>query len=290
LHSERAGWRESRLFLASGRARHQVPAAGIRFQVNWHAPCIVPPDIICRRAPQVWSRDCASGGIAPLDLRFFEIYRSAEYLLLLLQGAAVSGVLTVAGGVAGFILAGAIAAARYYRVPLLSHLAAAYVELIRNTPLIVQMFFVAFGLPLLLGYQWPFWAHALLALTLNFSAYFAEILRAGLAAVPAGQAEAAAALGLPKWLGFARVLFPQAVASMFPSLNSQFIFLFLTTGVISEIGVTDLTWAGLYIDSRSFRSFEVFFTLTVIYVAMSLMFKTLLAIAHDHLFKWKATR
>jgi polar amino acid transport system permease protein len=225
-----------------------------------------------------------------VDLRFFEIYRSTEYLLLLLEGAAVSGALTITGGIAGFLLAGVIAATRYYRVPVLAPLAAVYVEFIRNTPLIVQMFFVAFGLPLLLGYQWPFWAHALLALTLNFSAYFAEILRAGLAAISAGQEEAAAALGLPKWLGFTRILFPQAVASMFPSLNSQFIFLFLTTGVISEIGVPDLTWAGLYIDSRSFRSFEVFFTLTVIYVAMSLMFKTLLALAHDRLFKWKATR
>ncbi|MEP3666131.1 MAG: amino acid ABC transporter permease, partial [Roseibium sp.] len=80
------------------------------------------------------------------------------------------------------------------------------------------------------------------------------------------------------------------IASMYPSLNSQFIFLFLTTGVISEIGVTDLTWAGLYIDSRSFRSFEVFFTLTVIYVLMSLMFKSILALLHDRLFKWKVVR
>ncbi|MEL7529373.1 MAG: hypothetical protein AAFN16_26665 [Pseudomonadota bacterium] len=77
---------------------------------------------------------------------------------------------------------------------------------------------------------------------------------------------------------------------MYPALNSQFIFLFLTTGVISEIGVTDLTWAGVFIDSRSFRSFEVFFTLTVIYVLMSLMFKSTLRLLHDRLFKWKVVR
>ena len=77
---------------------------------------------------------------------------------------------------------------------------------------------------------------------------------------------------------------------MYPSLNSQFIFLFLTTGIISEIGVTDLTWAGLFIDSRNFRSFEIFFTLTIIYLLMSLGFKTLLALLHDRLFKWKVVR
>ncbi|MBD8890054.1 amino acid ABC transporter permease [Roseibium litorale] len=225
-----------------------------------------------------------------MDLRFFEIYRNPEYLMLLVQGAALSAALTLAGGIAGFLLAAVLAAVRHYRIRFLAPAAAAYVEFIRNTPLIVQMFFVAFGLPLLLGYQWPFWAHALLALSLNFSAYFAEILRSGLAALHSGQAEAASALGLSKRLSFFKVLFPQAVASMFPSLNSQFIFLFLTTGIISEIGVTDLTWAGVYIDSRSFRSFEVFFTLTVIYVLMSFGFKGLLNLLHNRLFKWKVVR
>ncbi|MEJ8476452.1 amino acid ABC transporter permease [Roseibium algae] len=224
------------------------------------------------------------------DLRFFEIYRNLDYVFLILHGASVSALLTVGGGVAGFVLAGFLSAARHHKIPVIAHVATGYVEFIRNTPLIVQMFFVAFGLPMLLGYQWPFWAHALLALTLNFSAYFAEILRAGLTSIAKGQTEAAMALGLPKWLCFVKITFPQAVATMFPSLNSQFIFLFLTTGVVSEIGVTDLTWAGLYIDSRSFRSFEVFFTLTACYVLMSLTFKGLFSVLHDRLFRWRTVR
>jgi polar amino acid transport system permease protein len=223
-------------------------------------------------------------------LRFFEIYRNPEYLFLLFDGAVVSIILTVGGGVAGFLLATGLAAARYHKVPVLGPIATGYVEFIRNTPLIVQLFFVAFGLPLLLGYAWPFWGHALLALTLNFSAYFAEILRAGLSSVGKGQTEASDALGIPRWLCFLKVTFPQAVASMYPSLNSQFIFLFLTTGVISEIGVTDLTWAGLFIDSRSFRSFEIFLSLTVIYLLIAFAFKMLLKLLHDRLFKWKAVR
>lgn len=183
-----------------------------------------------------------------------------------------------------------LAGVRFGKIPVLGHIAAAYVEFIRNTPLIVQLFFVAFGLPMLLGYQWPFWAHAVLALTLNFSAYFSEILRAGFTTVAIGQIEAARALGVPGWLVFVKIVLPQAVARMFPSLNSQFIFLFLTTGVISEIGVRDLTQAGMFIDSRTFRSFEVFFTLTVIYIMLALSFKFFLTQVQRHLFKWQVAR
>ena len=225
-----------------------------------------------------------------MDLRFFEIYRNPEYLWLLAEGAAMSAALSVAAGLAGFIFAAGLAGVRYWKVPVLAQAATGYVEFIRNTPLIVQLFFVAFGLPLLLGYQWPFWGHALLALTLNFSAYFAEILRAGFFALAKGQLEAASALGVRRFLAFRKIVFPQAVAAMYPSLNSQFVFLFLTTGLMAEIGVRDLTFAGLFIDSRSFRSFEVFFTLTVIYVLMALGFKTALKLIHDRLFPWRVAR
>lgn len=224
------------------------------------------------------------------DLRFFEIYRNPDYLWRLAEGAYLSITLTVGAAIAGFVIATLIAVIRQARVPVLAQFAAAYVEFIRNTPLIVQLFFVAFGLPLLLGYTWPFWAHALLGLTINFSAYFAEILRAGLMSVSDGQKEAAAALGLKPRVRFIKVIFPQAVAGVYPSLTSQFIFLFLTTGVISEIGVEDLTHAGVFIDSRTFRSFEIFISLTVAYVAIALMFKAILHGLELWLFRWKTAR
>lgn len=225
-----------------------------------------------------------------MDLRFFEIYRRGDYLLLLLEGAALSAALTIFAALMGMALALTLSGVRYARIGGVRHVAAAYVEFVRNTPLIVQLFFVAFGLPTLLGYQWPFWAHALLALTLNFSAYFSEILRSGYATVGAGQTEAAAALGLRPRQTFFKVVLPQAVAKTYPSLVSQFIFLFLTTGVIAEIGVNDLTQAGKFIDSRTFRSFEVFFTLTLIYILMSLSFKAALAMIQRRLFRWQAAR
>lgn len=221
------------------------------------------------------------------ELRFFEIYRNGDYLLRLAEGIWLSISLTVGAAVIGFILAGILAAARNAKVPVAAQLSAAYVEFIRNTPLIVQLFFVAFGLPLLLGYSWPFWAHALLGLTLNFSAYFAEILRSGLQSISKGQIEAAIALGLKPLQRFRKVIIPQVIASVYPSLTSQFIFLFLTTGVISEIGVEDLTHAGVFIDSRTFRSFEIFITLTLLYVAIALLFKFCMLAIDRHYFAWK---
>lgn len=225
-----------------------------------------------------------------MDLRFFEIYRRSEYVGLLLEGAVFSVVLTLAAALMGLICALALSGVRFAQIRYFKTAATCYVEFIRNTPLIVQLFFVAFGLPMLLGYQWPFWAHALLALVLNFSAYFSEILRAGYGTVPDGQREAASALGLGKVLIFFKIILPQAVARMYPSLASQFIFLFLTTGVISEIGVNDLTQAGKYIDSRTFRTFEVYLTLTVLYICIALSFKLLLAGIQRYFFAWQVSR
>ena len=95
---------------------------------------------------------------------------------------------------------------------------------------------------------------------------------------PKGQIEAASALNLNKKIVFTKIILPQTIIKMFPSLSSQFIFIFLTTGIISEIGVTDLTHAGLFIDSRIFRSFEIFIVLTFLYIIMSLVYKSCLEI------------
>ena len=225
-----------------------------------------------------------------IEFRFYEIYRSEEFLLLLLKGMFVSLWLTIGAAIFGFIFANLLAVSRLNKIPIFGILSTAFVEFTRNTPLIVQLFFIAFGLPLLLGYQWPFWSHALLALSLNFSAYFAEILRAGFEDVRKGQIEAAKSLGLPKMLIFVKIIFPQALCMVYPALNSQFIFLFLTTGIISEIGVKELTQAGVYIDSRTFRSFEVFFTLTILYIFLSLMLKTALKFIYNRIFFWAEFR
>ena len=98
-----------------------------------------------------------------IEFRFYEIYRSEEFLLLLLKGMFVSLWLTIGAAIFGFVFANLLAVSRLNKIPIFGILSTAFVEFTRNTPLIVQLFFIAFVLPLLLGYQWPFWSHALLA-------------------------------------------------------------------------------------------------------------------------------
>ena len=219
------------------------------------------------------------------DFRFFEIYRSSEYLHLILDGILISSCLTIASGFLGFIIAFFLAAMIYWKFFPLNFFSICWIDFIRNTPLIVQLFFVTFGLPLIFEYVWPFWAHALLALTINFTGYFGEILRSGYNSTPKNQLEAAYSLNLNKITIFRKIVLPHTLIKMFPSLSSQFIFIFLTTGIISEIGVNDLTHAGLYIDSRTFRTFEIFIILSILYVTLSLLFKSSLEIIFNRTLK-----
>lgn len=225
-----------------------------------------------------------------MELRFYEIWREAEYLERLVVGIGWSLFLTITAAVLGFLFALLLATGRRSSRRIYSIPSACYVELIRNTPLIVQLFFVVFGLPMLLGYRWPFPASALLALSLNFSAYYSEIIRAGLDNIDTGQIEASDALNLSRGNRFFRIVLPQALAQVYPSLVSQFVFLFLTTGIISEVGIEELTWSGRFIADRTFRDFEVYLLLTVMYVLLAIGFKGLFHIAGRQLFPWQTAR
>ena len=221
------------------------------------------------------------------EFRFFEIWREPEYVERLFSGVLTSFWLTAVSSLIGFLLAIALAVSRRSEVGWFSWPAAIYVELIRNTPLIVQLFFVAFGLPLLFHYRWPFELSALLALSLNFSAYYSEIIRAGLDNLDTGQIESATALGLSRVQRFALVVLPQSLSQVYPSLVSQFVFLFLTTGIISEIGIEELTWSGRFIADRTFRDFEVYIVLTILYVILALLFRFFFSAFGSRVFPWK---
>ena len=150
-------------------------------------------------------------------------------------------------------------------------LVAAYVELVRNTPFLVQVFIIFFGLPVL-GIRLETDATAILALTLNGSAYAIEIVRAGIEAVGAGQTEAARALGLRQSSAFRLVVLPQALRDVLPPLGSQFILLMLNSSVVSVISADELTSAAEDIQGRTFRAFEAYIAATVIYFVLSMLF------------------
>lgn len=221
------------------------------------------------------------------EFRFYEIWRSAEYLETLFNGVVTSFWLTVVGGIIGFAMGIILALAQAKAVNVVIRYATiSYIEFIRNTPFIVQLFFVVFGLPLLLGYNWSLENSALLAIVLNFSAYFGEVTRAGIEAVSKGQYESAYSLGMTKRQTMYDIVLPQALANVYPSLTSQFVFLFLTTGLISEVGVQDLTWSGRFVADRTFRDFEVFITLTVLYMLMVYIFLSSLMFLKRKIFPW----
>ena len=206
-----------------------------------------------------------------------------QYLGLFLEGTAVTLGLTAVASLLGIALGIAGASASRSKQLWLKRLIAGYVELIRNTPFIVQMFFLFFGLPSI-GLRLSALQAAALAMTINLTAYAIEILRAGLEAVPAGQSEAGRSMGLKPLLIFGFIVLPQALANVYPALVGQITITMLESAVVSQIAVVDLTHVADYIQSRNFRSFETYLVITLIYLVLAVLMRRVLALAGRQLF------
>jgi polar amino acid transport system permease protein len=207
----------------------------------------------------------------------FDFGALSQYFSLFVEGTAVTIALTVVASLLGILLGIGGAAASLGKRPWLRILIAAYVELIRNTPFIVQMFFVFFGLPQL-GLRLSAAGAAVLAMTINVTAYAIEILRAGIEAVPPGQREAGHALDMQPLPIFSLIVLPQAISNVYPALVSQIVIVMLDSAVVSQIAVVDLTHVGDLIQSRNFRAFETYFVITLIYLGLAVILRRLLAI------------
>ena len=143
-----------------------------------------------------------------------------------------------------------------------------YVELFRNTPFIVQLFFIFFGLPAMGVKLTPEWA-SVIAMVLNLGAYASEIVRAGIQATPPGHIEAAYSLALTRMQTFVWVVLPPALQRVWPALVSQIIIVMLGSAVCGQISTEELSFAANLIQSRNFRAFEAFIVATVIYLLLS---------------------
>lgn len=147
----------------------------------------------------------------------------------------------------------------------LNWIASVYLSLIRGTPLMVQAYFLYFGVAKALNMQIPpFWA-SVIVLTLNAGAYLSEIFRSGISAVNKGQMEAARSLGLPYHVAMQKVIIPQAIRIVIPSVVNQFIITLKDTSIISVIGIGELMRVGTLIVSRTFRGFEVYGMIAIVY-------------------------
>jgi polar amino acid transport system permease protein len=193
----------------------------------------------------------------------------------LAQGAGTTLLLTACTTVFGTAFSILGAAAKRGRHPWLRVIIGFYVEVIRNTPFLVQLFVIFFGLPSL-GIRFNPLTAAVLAMTLNMTAYTTEVVGAGLDAVPRGQSEAAMALGLRPRQVFSKVILPQAMKVIFPALTSQIIIMMLESAVVSQISVRELTQEADILQARTFRSFETYFVVTIIYLGMSALVRRVL--------------
>ena len=205
-------------------------------------------------------------------LDFMPVLQNSD---LLLRGALFTLELTAIATVLGVGLGIVGALARAWNIRPFSTLFGIYVELIRNTPFLVQLFFIFFGLPAL-GLHISEWQAAVLAMVINLGAYSTEIIRAGIQAIPKGQLEAASALAMSRFEAFRHVVLQPALAKVWPALSSQIIIVMLGSAVCSQISTEELSFFANFIQSRNFRAFETYALTTLVYLCMALLIRQLL--------------
>ncbi len=206
----------------------------------------------------------------------FDFAAVLQHSDLLLQGAAFTIALTAIGTLLGVGLGIVGAILRAWRIRPFDRIFGIYVELIRNTPFIVQLFFIFFGLPSL-GVRLSEWEAAVLAMVINLGAYSTEIIRAGIQAIPHGQLEAASALAMSRFETFRHVVLRPALGKVWPALSSQIIIVMLGSAVCSQISTEELSFAANFIQSRNFRAFETYLLTTALYLVMAIGIRQLLA-------------
>lgn len=194
---------------------------------------------------------------------------------MILDGAILTVELSAAAIVLGFAAAVLLSAVRSMGPRWAQVLVDSYVELLRNTPFLVQLFMVFFGLPEL-GVRLSAPQAAILAMTLNLSAYSTEILRAGIESIHHSQLEAGHSLALTSRQVFQHVVLIPAVAKVWPALSSQFVLMLLASSITSFISVQELSGTAAVIESRSFRSIESYMVATLIYLGLAIVLKLLL--------------
>ena len=214
----------------------------------------------------------------------------ADVLSTLAKGIAVTIVVTLVAYGLACLIGLALALAALSRFVVLRQVARFYVEVMRGIPIIVLLLYVAFvGAPALVAaINWlagdevwrtrdfPLIARAVIALTLAYSAFLAEIFRAGLLSVDKGQIEAAKALGLSGWQRFRLVVFPQAFRTILPPLGNDFVAMVKDSSLVSVLGVSDITQLGKVTAAGNFRYFETYNVVALIYLTMTIGLSLLL--------------
>ncbi len=229
-------------------------------------------------------------------LLFYEVWASSVYsaaLAKLAQGAVITIVVAVVAYAAACALGLGLAMMGLSRFIVLRQIARFYIEVMRGVPIIVLLLYVAFVLApaLIVAVNWvtswigvepwktrdfPLIARATIALTLAYSAFLAEIFRAGLQAVDKGQIEAAQALGLNGWQRFRHISFPQAFRMILPPLGNDFVAMVKDSSLVSVLGVSDITQLAKVTAAGNFRYFETYNIAALLYLTMTISLSLIL--------------
>lgn len=202
----------------------------------------------------------------------FDFWALVPYWRDFLSGAIMTLQLTVFSVVLGLVIGILCAVARRSTLRWLRSLTGLYVEVIRNTPFIVQIFFIFFGLSSI-GIRMPIVVAAVFALVINVGAYTAEIVRAGMDSIHPSQIEAAESLGLSKFQIYRDIILMPAIERVYPALSSQFILMMLTTSIASQISAEELTGIANNIQSNTFRSLETYVVVALLYIAITYLMR-----------------
>jgi His/Glu/Gln/Arg/opine family amino acid ABC transporter permease subunit len=199
----------------------------------------------------------------PLDLNFI-----VRNLPLFGKGLVVTVELSLLAILFAMVWGLVVAFGRMARARWLRTVASAYIEMVRDTPVLVQMYFIYFGFSMA-GFGMSGFISGLLALSLQNGGYIAEIYRAGIESISVKQVEGGKALGMSRWDVMSIVVLPQALVRVIPPLANQFIVVIKDTSLVSAIAVADLTQIGKLLTERSAASYEVFLTIAVLYLMMT---------------------
>ncbi|ERI94157.1 putative arginine ABC transporter, permease protein ArtQ [Clostridiales bacterium oral taxon 876 str. F0540] len=189
--------------------------------------------------------------------------------MFFLNGAKFTIILAFFTVLFGVVLGLLLALMRISKSKVLNLIASAYVEFIRGTPLMVQIFIIYYALPDLIGFNLPEMVSAILALSINSGAYVAEVIRAGIQAVDKGQMEASRSLGMPYGMAMRYIIIPQAIKNILPALGNEFITVIKESSVVSVIGIKELMYNADTVRGNTFRAFEPLIIAALMYFVMT---------------------
>lgn len=205
----------------------------------------------------------------------FELIQRA--LPILLMGAGVTIEITAFSVAIGFFIGLFVGIARISQFKILRIMAAVYADCIRGTPLLVQIFLIYFALPMAIGQRVEPFIAAVAACGINSGAYVSEIFRAGIQAIDVGQMEAGRSLGLTWWQTMLFIILPQAFKNILPPLGNEFIAMLKDSSLVSVIGFEELTRRGQLIIAQTYGSFEIWMTVAVLYLIMTMAISRIVA-------------